>query len=134
VDGAAPDPLNSSHHSAENSMSSQRYFISIENLPKARGESHELSFHGGSPESFASLLEESLRTPSLWQRWKSMQPDPDEVDPALGVSDPAATVTAEQRDLHTDVQVVTSLPHVILKHRLTLLIGKNWTLRDVGKA
>ena len=124
-------------------MSSQRYFISIENLPKARGESHELSFHGGSPESFASLLEESLRTPSLWQRWKSMQPDPDEVDPALVqhnrrlmdyVSDPAASVKAEQHDLHTDVQVVTSLPHVILKHRLTLLIGKNWTLRDVGKA
>jgi hypothetical protein len=115
-------------------MSNQRYFISIENLPKARGESHELSFHGGSPESFASLLQDSLRTPSLWQRWKSMQPDPDEVDPALGVSDPTATVKATQSDLHTDVEVVTSLPHAILKHRLTLLIGKNWTLRDVRAA
>ena len=115
-------------------MSTQRYFISIEDLPKARGESHELSFHGGSPEGLASLLQDSLRTASLWQRWKSMQPDPDEVDPALGVSDPTATVTATQSDLHTDVQVVTSLPHAILKHRLTLLIGRNWTLRDVRAA
>ncbi|MGH8174603.1 MAG: hypothetical protein ACREPX_15795 [Rhodanobacteraceae bacterium] len=115
-------------------MSSQRYFISIEDLPKARGESHELSFHGGSPDSFAALLQEALRTPTLWQRWKSMQADPDEVDPALGVSDPSATVTAKQSDLHTDVEVVTSLPHAILKHRLTLLIGKNWTLRDVKAA
>jgi hypothetical protein len=63
-----------------------------------------------------------------------MQPDPDAIDPALGVNDPAATVTAEQHDLHTDVQVVTSLPHAILRHRLGLLIGKHWTLRDVKAA
>ena len=63
-----------------------------------------------------------------------MQPDPDAIDPALGASDPSATVAAEQHDLHTDVQVVTSLPHVILKHRLDLLIGKHWTLRDVRAA
>jgi len=115
-------------------MSTQRYFISIDNLPKARGESHELSFHGGSPESFASLLQESLRTPSLFERWRKMQPDPDDVDPSLGISDPTATVTARQSDVHTDVEIVTTLPHTIVKHRLTLLIGRNWTLRDVGAA
>lgn len=115
-------------------MTSQRYFISIADLPRARGESHELSFHGGSPQSFASLLQEALRTPSLWQRWRSMQPDPDAIDPALGLNDPAAAVDAEQHDLHCDVEVVTSLPHVILKHRLDLLIGKHWTLRDVKAA
>ena len=115
-------------------MSMQRYFISIDDLPRARGESHELSFHGGSPESFAALFQDGLRTPSLWQRWRQMQPDPDAIDPALGASDPAATVTAEQHDLHTDVQVVTSLPHAIIKHRLGLLIGRHWTLRDVKAA
>ena len=52
-----------------------------------------------------------------------MQPDPDAIDPALGASDPGATVLAEQHDLHTDVQVTTSLPHVILRHRLDLLIA-----------
>ena len=36
------------------------------------------------PKVFASLLQEALRTPSLWQRWRSMQPDPDAIDPALG--------------------------------------------------
>ena len=115
-------------------MSTQRFFLSIDDLPKARGESHELSFRGGSPESFAALLQDALRSPSLWQRWRSMQPDPDAIDPALGASDPAATVEAEQHDLHTDVQVTTSLPHVILRHRLDLLIGKHWTLRDVKGA
>jgi len=115
-------------------MSTQRYFISIDDLPRARGESHELSFHGGSPESFAALFQDALRTPLLWQRWRQMQPDPDAIDPALGVSDPNASVTAEQHDLHTDVQVVTSLPHAIISHRLGLLIGKHWTLRDVKAA
>ena len=115
-------------------MSTQRYFISIDNLTKARGESNELSFQGGSPESFAQMLQEALRTPALFERWKHLQADPDEIDSALGVSDPSATVTAKQSDLHTDVEVVTSLPHAILKHRLTLLIGRSWTLRDVSGA
>ncbi len=115
-------------------MSTQRYFISIDDLSRARGESHELSFQGGSPDSFAALFQDALRSASLWQRWRQMQPDPDAIDPALGASDPAATVTAEQHDLHTDVQVVTSLPHAIIRHRLGLLIGKHWTLRDVKAA
>ena len=115
-------------------MTTQRYFITIDDLPRARGESHELSFHGGSPESFAALLQDALRTPSLWERWRNMQPDPEAIDPMLGASDAAASVTAKQDDLHADVQVVTSLPHAILKHRLDLLIGKHWTLRDVKAA
>ena len=43
----------------------QRYIFSIDDLPRARGESHELSFQGGSPESFAMLLQQALREPSL---------------------------------------------------------------------
>ena len=112
----------------------QRYMFSIDDLPKARGESHELSFHGGSPESFAALLQASLREPELWQRWRAMQPDPDTVDPALGVNDPSATVEAHQSDVHVSVEVKSSLPHAIIKHRMTLLIGKHWSLRDVSAA
>jgi hypothetical protein len=63
-----------------------------------------------------------------------MQPDPDAVDPAMGVSDPAAVVEAHQSDVHVSVEVRSSLPHAIIKHRLTLLIGKHWTLRDVSNA
>lgn len=113
-------------------MTVQRYIFSIDDLPKARGESHELSFHGGSAESFAALLQEALRGPSLWQRWRSMQPDPDAIDPALGLSDPTATVEAHQSDVHVSVEVRSSLPHAIIKHRMSLLIGKHWKLRDVS--
>lgn len=112
----------------------QRYYISIENLTKARGEFNELSFHGTSPDSFAALLQEALREPTLWRRWRDMQPDPDAIDPGLGVNDPAATVSAHQSDLHVDVEVATNLPHAILRHRLELLIGHNWKLRDVRSA
>ena len=115
-------------------MPNQRYYLSIDDLAKARGQFDELSFHGNSPDSFAALLQSALREPTLWRRWRAMQPDPDAVDPALGASDPAATVTAVQQDLHTDILVTTSLPHAILKHRLTLLVGAHWSLRDVKTA
>lgn len=114
--------------------STQRFIFSIDDLPKARGESHELSFQGGSADSFAALLQQALREPSLWQRWRAMQPDPDAVDPALGANDPAATVEAHQSDVHVSVTVTSSLPHAIIKHRMTLLVGKHWTLRDVSAA
>ena len=115
-------------------MTVQRYMFSIDDLPKARGESHELSFHGESAGSFAALLQESLREPSLWRKWKAMQADPDAVDPALGASDPRATAEAHQSDVHVSVTVASSLPHAVIKHRLTLLIGRHWTLRDVSAA
>jgi hypothetical protein len=115
-------------------MSAQRYYLSIDDLAKARGQINELSFKGNSPDSFAALLQSALSEPTLWRRWKAMQPDPDAVDPALGASDPQATVSAEQVDMHTDVVVTTSLPHAILKHRLTLLVGAHWALRDVKTA
>lgn len=112
----------------------QRYFITIANLAKARGPDPDLSFQGVSPQGFADALQEALRQPILFQRWKAKQPDPDEVDQSLAPVDPAATVTAEMTDLHTEVQVVTSLTHFVLRHRLFILIGPNWQLHDVATA
>lgn len=112
----------------------QRYDFSIDDLAKARGESGDLSFKGGSPESFAELLRTALAEPTLWNRWRAMQPDPDAIDAALGVSDPNAKVEAQQSDLHINVQITTALSYAIIKHRLTVLIGKHWTLRDVNPA
>ncbi|MDR2011823.1 MAG: hypothetical protein LBQ20_01980 [Rhodanobacter sp.] len=112
----------------------QRFIFSIDDLPNARGNSAELSFHDGSPDAFAAQFQEALREPTLWQRWKAMQPDPDAVDPALGMTDAAATVEAQQSDVHVRVILKSSLPHAIIRHRLTLLIGKHWTLRDVSAA
>lgn len=112
----------------------QRFYISIANLAKARGPDPELSFQGSSPQSFADALQNALRQPVLFQRWKAKQPDPDEVDQSLAPVDPDATVTAQMKDLHTDVQVVTSLTHFVLRHRLFILIGPNWQLHDVAAA
>ena len=113
---------------------SQRYFLGIDDLSSARGAIDALSFQGTSPDSFASQLQAALREPTLWNRWRAMQADPDAVDPSTGASDPSATVTAHQADLHCDAEVVTSLPHAILKHRLGLLVGSHWKLRDVKAA
>ena len=114
----------------------QRYIFFIDDLGIARGESSELSFQGESPETFAAQLQDALREPSLWQRWRAMQPDPDAIDPtlALGLNDAAATVEAHQSDVHVSCTVISSLPHAVIQHRLTLLIGRHWTLRDVSAA
>ena len=112
----------------------QRYYITIDDLANARGPDPDLAFQGSSPQSFAEALQEALRTPVLFQRWKSLQPDPDDVDRSLEPVDPDAVVTARQDDLHTDVEVVTSLAHAVLRHRLFILIGAHWQLRDVASA
>lgn len=112
----------------------QNFYISISDLASARGKIDSLSFNGTSADTFAIELQSALREPTLWQRWKAMQPDPDAVDPMLGASDAQAIVSAEQSDLHCDAQVTTVLPHAVLKHRLCLLIGSHWTLRDVQAA
>ena len=52
----------------------------------------------------------------------------------FGATDPAATVTGEQHDLHIDLVATTSMPSGILRHRLALLAGNGWQLRDVSAA
>jgi hypothetical protein len=112
----------------------QRYYLTIANLATARGPDANLSFQGSSPQSFAEALQDALRKPILFDRWKATQPDPDDVDPSLAPVDPDATVTAELNDLHTDVEVVTTLTHFVLRHRLFILIGPHWQLHDVAAA
>lgn len=114
------------------SASKQTFFIVVSDLAKARGQIPSLSYSGNSAEGLAAQLQAALREPGLWERWRSMQPDPDAVDPLLGASDAQAVVDAHQSDLHCDVKITTVLPHAVLKHRLGLLIGANWTLRDVS--
>jgi hypothetical protein len=112
----------------------QRFFLGIDDLSRARGKDATLSFQGDSPQTFAAILQSALREASLFERWRALQQDPDAIDPALGATDATATVTAKQSDLHADVTVTTRLPHAILRHRLNLLAGSHWTLRDVKSA
>ena len=76
-------------------MTTQRYYIVVDNLAKARGSVGELSYTGESPDDFAAELQRALRSPGLFQQWKALQPDPDAIDDSLGQSDASATVSAK---------------------------------------
>ncbi|HEY2622103.1 hypothetical protein [Dyella sp. Tek66A03] len=110
------------------------YYLSIADLAHARGPVPALSYDGAGPDDFAAALREAVRTPALFERWRALQDDPDEVDPALAATDPAAQVSARVSDLRIDVDLVTDLPMSIVRHRLNLLIGSNWQLRDMRAA
>lgn len=111
-----------------------RYYLSLPDGTRARGTDAELSFTAHGAEEFAEQLQRALREDSLFERWRAKQAEPDDVDPAFGATDPAATVHGSQKDLHIDLVVTTSLPGDVLKQRLRLLAGSHWNLRDVTTA
>jgi hypothetical protein len=111
-----------------------RYYLSLPDPQRARGDDPELAFHAQGAEGLAAELQDALRATALFERWRAKQADPDAVDPAFGATDPAATVTGAQRDLRIDLVVTTSLPGNLLKQRLRLLAGSGWTLADVKPA
>jgi hypothetical protein len=111
-----------------------RYHIALPDPSLARGSDPEFAFRSQGAEGLAGELQAALRHGELFERWRDAQEDPDEVDDALGATDPQATVTGEQHDLHIDLIAVTSIPGTILRHRLRLLAGSAWELRDVSAA
>jgi hypothetical protein len=115
-------------------MARNHYYLSIADLAHARGDDPRFAYDGAGPNDFAEALQQALRNDALFQRWRAAQPDPDVVDGSLGVVDPAAQVTAQVADLRTDVDLVTDLPMSVVRHRLYLLIGAAWQLRDLRAA
>ena len=113
-------------------MTRQRYHLTLPEPALARGSEPDLAFRSQGAEGLAAELQDALRSPALFERWRNRQDDPDGVDPALGATDPAATVSGEQRDLKIDLLATTSLSGAVLKHRLRLLAGHGWQLRDVS--
>jgi len=111
--------------------SRNHYYLSIADLAHARGSVSELSYTGAGPNDFASALQDALHSSALFDRWRAMQPDPDDIDPNLGATDTQAQVSAKVADLHTEVEVLTSLPMSLLRQRLNWLIGAGWQLRDI---
>jgi hypothetical protein len=111
-----------------------RYYLSLPDPARARGPDAALSFSAHGADEFAAQLQDALRTTALFERWRMQQDDPDAVDPAMGATDPQATVQGEQDDLHVDLVATTSLPGTVFKHRLRLLAGSGWQLRDVKAA
>jgi len=108
-----------------------RYYLRLPDAKLARGSDPALAFRSESAEGFAEELQSALRTTALFEKWKRAQPEPDDVDDSLAAIDAEARVTGEQIDLHVDLVATTSLPGTVFKHRLRLLAGSNWQLRDV---
>jgi hypothetical protein len=113
---------------------SQRYHLTLPDPARARGADPTLAFQSGGADGLAAELQSALRTTRLFDAWRKLQDDPDNVDAALGATDPQATVTGAQRDLKIDLIVVTSVTGNVLKHRLRMLAGSGWTLNDVTSA
>ena len=117
-------------------MAAQRYYLHVEDFAGARGSDPAMSFEGSAGPAFAAALGAALRESGLFERWRAKQEEPDKVDASLGALDPGAKVEVKPAEVGHggDVVVATSLPHAVLRHRLSLLIGRNWTLRDVKSA
>ncbi len=109
---------------------SVRYLIRLPDPERVRA-SGEFAFRSQSAEGMASELQDALRGDALFQRWRATQDDPDSVDPALGVTDAAAVVEGRQHDLHIDLVADTAIAGTVFKHRMRLLAGATWELRDV---
>lgn len=112
---------------------SARFFISLPD-PDAVGSAGAFAFRSRGAEGIADELRAALRTDMLFQRWRATQEDPDAVDPAMGAIDPDAAVAGQQNDLHVELVVVSSISSAVLRHRLRLLAGHAWQLRDVTAA
>lgn len=110
-----------------------RYYVSLPDPAKARA-SGDFAFRSLGADGIAMELQDALREDGLFERWRARQDDPDGVDPALGATDPGASVEGRQDDLHIDLVIVTSIAGAVFKHRLRLLAGSTWELRDVSAA
>jgi hypothetical protein len=133
---AAPTPANatmSPPHEDATAMAT-RYYLTLPDAERARGDDDALAFHSHGAEGLAQELQDALRSDSLFQRWRATQDDPEAVDPTLGASDPTAVVRGQQRDLQIDLVATTSLPGPVFKQRLRLLAGSGWKLTDVKSA
>lgn len=108
-----------------------RYLLRLPDPAQARGAEHRLAFRAEGADGFAEELQDALRRPDLFLRWRALQDEPENIDEALGVTDPDAVVTGEQDDLAIRLEVRTTLPSSVLRHRLNMLAGKHWELRDV---
>ncbi|MDH7452193.1 hypothetical protein QF205_03730 [Luteimonas composti] len=109
---------------------SVRYHIRLPDPDRVRA-SGEFAFRSQGAEGLAAELQDALRGDGLFQRWRARQDDPDSVDAALGATDPTAVVQGQQHDLHIDLVADTAIPGTVFKHRMRLLAGGAWELRDV---
>ena len=107
------------------------YHIRLPDPARARGADPDLSFRAHGADGFAEELQQALASDRLFERWRALQDEPDEIEPELGATDPTARVEAEQADLSILLRVHTRIGSRVLRQRLRWLAGSNWDLRDV---
>jgi hypothetical protein len=112
-------------------MARLRYQIDVPELATARGGEPALVCGGVSSEAFASELREALAGSALFRRWRALQSDPETIDPALAAIDPLVRVDVLERDESGHFAVTTSLPYDVLKQRLRMLIGSDWSVQRI---
>lgn len=108
-----------------------RYYLRLPDPARARGSDSAFAFHSEGAGGLASELQAALTGPAFFERWRAAQEDPDGVPSALAGTDPAAKVSGSQHDLAIELVATTSLSGTAFKHRLRLLAGSGWELRDV---
>lgn len=108
-----------------------RYFLRLPEPANARGNDIDFAFRSEGADGLAAEFQEALRGTAFFERWRARQEDPEAVDASLGAVDPGATVRGEHSGLAIDLVATTSLPGNVFKHRLRLLAGSGWELRDV---
>jgi hypothetical protein len=107
-----------------------RFYLTIPD-PRQLDQVGSLGFRSRGADGLANELQSALREDGLFKRWAATLDAPEDADPTLATVDPGATVTGEQHDLHIDLIVVTRLNGDVLRHRLRLLAGSLWQLKDV---
>ncbi len=110
-----------------------RFYIRISDTAQAHA-AGDFAFRSQGADGLAGELQDALRSDALFERWRATQEDPDAVDASMGAVDPDARVVGEPHDLHVDLVATTSLPGGVFKHRLRLLAGSAWQLRNVRAA
>ncbi len=110
-----------------------KFYITLPDPGRARGELPALSFSAHGAEALAEQLRHALADRAYSQAWlATLDEDAAEhVDPALLAVDAAATVTGVQRDLAIELVADTRINGTAFKHRMRLLAGAQWQLRDV---
>lgn len=112
-------------------MARTRYYLRLPEPAKARGSDPELAFKSDSADGLAAELQQALRSDQLFESWRARQEDPDAIDPSLGATDADAAVRGKQGTLAIELVATTSLSGNVFRHRLRLLAGSGWELRDV---
>ena len=111
-----------------------RYYISLKDPEKARGNDPAFSFSAQRRRRIRRATAGSVArrrpVPALARCATGSRSG----GCSLGAIDPGATVKGEQHNLQIDLIVVTTIPGSVFKHRLRLLAGNAWELRDVSTA